>query len=108
MRSCGPSNTMRRGVAILVVLFVALVAAEGCALPRCSAGSTCTCSGAGDCSRYCDGSGCNFQCESAGDCYFECLGGGCSVTAGGAGNIYLSCEVGNCTMNCTGDLTCER
>ena len=92
---------MLRPIATFGLGLVALIAIDSCTLPRCAAGDTCVCDGAGNCSRYCDGVGCHFECAGAGDCYFDCLEGNCSVKATNAGNVYLSCEVGNCSMVCS-------
>jgi len=97
---------MYKVIAALAFVAVSALMCQNCSLPRCGAGDSCTWSGAGDSSMFCDGAGCQFTCDGAGDCYFDCLGGGCSVTAKNAGDVYLSCEVGHCSMDCQNAGSC--
>jgi hypothetical protein len=66
----------------------------------CAAGSTCGCNGIGNCTRTCEGAGCQFECSGTGNCTFACDAGGCSAHVSGTGNVEMSCKGGGCSLTC--------
>jgi len=66
----------------------------------CERGEECVCDLIGNCSRSCDGEGCQFECRGTSNCVFTCEGGGCNTVCANTGNCITECPGGNCTIEC--------